>query len=109
MALPQNALLNLALTTGTISVFVQTETFDWRNGQITIQWYEITQNVNNIWIKNPANPNPQVTVLTATLALSVAYDQQTVAARITQVTQFFIAYYNNLLALNAGTAQPVLT
>lgn len=109
MALPQNALLNIALTTGTISVFVQVETFDWRNGKTSIQWYEITQNANNIWGKNPANPNPMVADLTATLALSNAYRALTNAQQLTQVIAFLTTYYNNLQALNNGTAQPVLT
>ncbi|HEY4326397.1 MAG TPA: hypothetical protein VGN20_20605 [Mucilaginibacter sp.] len=109
MSLPVNALVNIPLTTGTISVFIKGEVFDWRSGATSIQWYEITANANQVWNKNPNNPGDQTAVFLSTLAASNAYRALSNTAQLAQVTAAVQAYYNNLQGIAAGTIQPVLS
>lgn len=104
-----NGILNIAITGGTVSVLVQSDSFSWNDGTTLIQWYEITQNGNGIWNKNPANPNSQIAQLCATLAASNSYRALSNANQIAQVTTFLQGYYNNKIGLANGTIQPVLT
>lgn len=110
MAMTQvNAILNIAITGGTVSVLIQGENFSWNDGSTRIQWYEITVNGNGVWNKSATNPNSQVAILCADLTSSNTYRAKTNAQQITQVTTFLQTYYNNAIGLANGTIQPVLT
>ncbi len=108
MALTQvNAILNIVITGGTVSVLVQSDSFSWNDGTTLVQWYEITVNGNGIWNKNPASPNSQVAQLCADLTSSNAYRAKTNTNQIAQVTTFLQNYYNNI-CLELMLTQPNL-
>lgn len=109
-----NAILNIAITGGTVSVLIESEYFNWNDGTTTLQWYEITPNANGVYSKStvPAIPGSTVihlVTLATSLATSQGYRAQTGATQIATVTAALQSYYNNQIGLANGTVQPVLT